>query len=99
MRCTVTKLRLNGVALAKKDWPEPIEGYLHQGDQPQRGKPTLRVLSLMVSQGSAVRGADALIEPQWHATTDDGFILRGIERRSDGDAMAAFEQLWLVRPL
>ncbi len=99
MRCTVTKLRRNGVALARKDWPEPIEGVIQQGDQPQRDKPTSRVLFLHVPQGTTVRGAGALIEPQWHATTEDGFILRGIERHHEDGIMVACEQLWLIRPL
>lgn len=99
MRCSVTKLRHNGIALAKKDWPEPIEGDIQQGDQPQRGKPAIRVLSILVRQGSAFRVVGALMEPQWHATTDEGFILRGIERHHQGEVMVACEQLWLIKPL
>ncbi len=99
MRCTVTKLRRNGVAIARKDWPEPIEGYLDQGDQPQRAKPASRVLSLMVPQGMIARSAETLIEPQWYATTKEGFVLRGIERHHEGDIMVSCEQFWLVRPL
>ena len=98
MRCTVTMLRNRGIALSRKDWPEPIAGTLSMSEQPQRGKPTVRVLYLMTAQGSALRTAAALFEPQLYQTVDDGFVLRGFERATLDGATTTYEQLWLVRP-
>jgi len=67
-------------------------------EQPQRGKPTVRVLYLMTAQGSAQRTAAALFEPQLHQTTENGFVLRGFEFHSERSIQTTYEQLWLVVP-
>lgn len=53
---------------------------------------------LIQMQGQVPVPVQVIADPMLTHVVADGFVLRGIELRVDGERVWEFEQVWLVRP-
>ena len=104
MFCHVIQLRREGLRLRQEEWPEPVQGDLTMECRDARDnnfRRTIRQAVVYVRVGVAQRrvGHMHLFDPVMLHTVDDGFILRGIQLRSEateaGRRVYEHEQMWL----